>query len=755
MGANTTVIRKAGTRAGSVALSILLAGILYLPGAPVSLAFADVPEEETVSDALSLDLSTLPLMGIADNRSSGNTLPASFTAPRETADDIAAEAAANAAKEAGTTIFNVSNIEEMKAASLAVNDYMGDGEYTINLTEDIDLSAGKTHKQHHLQPRAGKTIAIIGNGHTIYYSADTSTQLEIGAFGGTLELGKADGSDHLTITTKNGSTSNPLVTITGDQNGSVAALYIHNGVEIRDSENTTGLAGAVSATHADIYMDGGTIANCHNKVSAPWGGGIYLEGGSLHMSGGVIEDCSQPDMTYFTSLGGGVAIGVHGSSDTFDMSGNAVIQNNNAPWGGGVYVGSASKFSMSDNAAITGNHAGQFGGGLFVEKGGQAEMSGNASITGNSATYGGGVYVYGKAALDRVYNNTAEKSGDDIYNNGEMTLPPVEDNLTLAADNEGIDGWYYDGYRENDDNGDGTEEVDRTRWNPDTYADAYTADAGRPTTEHAGLKAAHDASGDAGDKPAKHADAVWIRWVNQDGTLLYQMDNVSTDDIPGADEYNRLSGNGDPTEPPVEGKQHVFTGWFAVPDQDGNITYIANYKLVDEPQQNQKHTITVHYVRDDGTRAAPDHVETVDDGDRYDIASPAIDGYEPDQTQVSGTADGDREATVVYHKITEPATDSGTGTDDNDADGDDAVVVVSESTGTGDTDNSGDMNQNKTRTVGNSSDESRSSDAPAILEQTGDDMPGIIIGISITALVAGGSLIAIRRKRTDRELDME
>ena len=67
-------------------------------------------------------------------------------------------------------------------------------------------------------------------------------------------------------------------------------------------------------------------------------------------------------------------------------------------------------------------------------------------------------------------------------------------------------------------------------------------------------------------------------------------------------------------------------------------------------------TITVHYVYEDGTQAAPDVVKTYEIGFiNYIIESPTIEGYTPDRIGVTGLPSGDKEETVTYTKNVEPA----------------------------------------------------------------------------------------------------
>ncbi len=62
------------------------------------------------------------------------------------------------------------------------------------------------------------------------------------------------------------------------------------------------------------------------------------------------------------------------------------------------------------------------------------------------------------------------------------------------------------------------------------------------------------------------------------------------------------------------------------------------------------HTLTIHYVYENGTVAAPDHVEkNLAEGITYDVPSPARDGYIADLVRVTGSMKNeDAEHTVIY-----------------------------------------------------------------------------------------------------------
>lgn len=93
--------------------------------------------------------------------------------------------------------------------------------------------------------------------------------------------------------------------------------------------------------------------------------------------------------------------------------------------------------------------------------------------------------------------------------------------------------------------------------------------------------------------------------------------------------------------------------------KDGDIEYIVYYKRIPEtppvPDEKPKHTVTIKYIYEDGTPAAESYVEELEEGNEYNVISPNIDTYEPDQPKIEGViADDDIEHTVIYRKVVEP-----------------------------------------------------------------------------------------------------
>ena len=101
----------------------------------------------------------------------------------------------------------------------------------------------------------------------------------------------------------------------------------------------------------------------------------------------------------------------------------------------------------------------------------------------------------------------------------------------------------------------------------------------------------------------------------------------------------------------------VIAGWTAdtlnvggtstQPLQEYNVVYTQN-----------DYTLTVHYVYAGGGTARPDHVETLNAGDPYNVASPRIAGYRYSSAFATGVMPArDHEVTIVYRPLGADETD--------------------------------------------------------------------------------------------------
>jgi predicted outer membrane repeat protein len=148
--------------------------------------------------------------------------------------------------------------------------------------------------------------------------------------------------------------------------------------------------------------------------NAQWGGGIWI-GPDAQVIASDIEVYNNTATTF----GGGVRL--FGSRLFIE---NSNIHDNTAPLGGGVYGTLENTFSsvldltstvnISDNQALTGD--GQ-GGGVFLREG-TFILAGGSAISSNDALQGGGVYLDNSdmdAVVAFIYGNTATYTGAGLY----------------------------------------------------------------------------------------------------------------------------------------------------------------------------------------------------------------------------------------------------------------------------------------------------------------------------------------------------
>lgn len=595
-------MKAAMRKAGEVALSILLVGLICVP-LPAMSAFAEetdneateqseqaepqaneANEEDTAADASGEEAQddtadeATPADAAEDEGDNADDATTTVdsndivdadntTATEETVKEVKSVTAE--AKAAATDSADVSNAKELTDAFASAAAYTGTGTYTIELSDDISLSASVTVP-------AGKNVTIDGNGHKIVL----------------------DGSAALNV------------------NGKGAVMALSGNLTIQAASSHDGSMIIVNAGTLD--MNSGVTVEGNRIGGTPEGSGIYMtDKATFNMTGGTIENCQ-------------------------------------AEKGGGVYMDKSTTFTMSGNATISNNMATNVGGGVFVDIRATFTMEGNASVVQNTADAAGGVMNYGLATLTTVYNNTTRNGAADIFNDGRMKLSPTNPDWVLASTGTHVTGWYIDNYHITDESGyqgDGAH-----RWNPALDDNVeYT-----PTTEET-REVLHLIAG----APLPEEPRVNVTWENEDGTVLYKMTDVKESEVPAADEYTALSGNADPTEPDtVNGYAHQFTGWIEMHPSDSEVLYIADYKLVPKPNTGA-HTLTIHYVDENGHKIAPDFTETVKAGDQYDVLSPHVDGYETDADEVTGTAgDSDIDKTVVYHAQAD-SDNNGDSTDDN------------------------------------------------------------------------------------------
>ena len=361
-----------------------------------------------------------------------------------------------AAQAAEPTRYEVNTAAELVDAALKVN--AAGGEAEIVLKADITLSktvwqaaqtaASLTVTDNALSFTQG-TVTLLGEGHSI--TADVANHWGINVSGNAvLNLGKPGYSESLTIR-GGGAVSlfSPLIHLSGS-----AKLNMYDGAAVKDSLSFNTPGGVQLSGSTEFNMHGGLIENCNNPYSAA--GGVVVDGLAVfNLCGGTIRGCK--------GYGGAVSISSQGrmefSAGLIEnckslSSGGAILLELSDPihYGGGSTAGPLTPgLKMIGDGIIRDCRAEECGGGVALNANDAAAELTGGIITGcKTGKSGGGVAcLRGKVTVNdcAVYDNTADKSADDVYNDrsgGTLTLGALPDGLTLTATGKPIDGWYRD-----------------------------------------------------------------------------------------------------------------------------------------------------------------------------------------------------------------------------------------------------------------------------------------------------------------------
>ena len=373
----------------------------------------------------------------------------------------------------------VSNDGILKQAIKAINNSSDDNANEIILTSGFTLEGDTTE----YTLRRG-TTTIKGEGNTITVNSGAGIKVTGGET--VLNLGAEGYAEKLTI---DGNAKGAFITVSG---GATAYMYENVTLQNRQQvdqacvvleensvfnmhggviQNCKGKYGGVSLKNGSRFiMEGGTISEC----SASEGGGLYAENSTVTIKGGTISRCS--------AYAGG---GLYADNSAVTIS-KGTISGCSASNGGGLYAKNSSTIEISGGtiSGCTTSEAGM-GGGLYAYK--STITISRGTIENNKATYGGGVAlnsstinpitnwtVIGNEAYktkrgnggigggiyldsvsmdvsdgsNRIYNNTADIHGADIFldgSNSSITLPDAAGMGVKYRDSGiNIDGWYND-----------------------------------------------------------------------------------------------------------------------------------------------------------------------------------------------------------------------------------------------------------------------------------------------------------------------
>lgn len=239
-----------------------------------------------------------------------------------------------------------------------------------------------------------------------------------------------------------------------------------------------------AAANTHITLQNGSSINKNSATS--FGGAIY---GAPVLKGIPLSITVESSSIYDNEAANGAGIAIYNQFDkkdaTITIKSGSKLYGNKATngYGGGIYsqgttitIGENTTNSDSDEEEPITNNNG-------------------ASICNNQASVGGGgIYGFNSNIIlaedNALYNNAAQKAGDDLFTFGTNSMISLADatkmsgDKKLASDGEKITGWFYDGYK------DGW----CSRWGKETengqkYFDTYVTDETAPV--EFGLKAAY------------------------------------------------------------------------------------------------------------------------------------------------------------------------------------------------------------------------------------------------------------------------
>ncbi|MCL2383547.1 MAG: hypothetical protein FWC79_05350 [Oscillospiraceae bacterium] len=236
-----------------------------------------------------------------------------------------------------------------------------------------------------------------------------------------------------TFTMYNGTINNNVADNWGGgvrfHNGSIVRMY--NGIVTENISHRGGGGFAGSGTEANVgrlYIMNGTVSNNtvtdlgrNEGTSFGGGGGIFADGTAVvTVSSGRIYG----NATSNSVVGRGAGVFLNQAA-TFNLSGDAIIENNTeTPRGGGIHVNSPNN-RLNITGGIIRNNEATNGGGIYLLDG--RMYIDNGLIYGNNAIENGGGIFYHQEARARINSGTIE--GNSAENGGGLFVEHNDDNI--------------------------------------------------------------------------------------------------------------------------------------------------------------------------------------------------------------------------------------------------------------------------------------------------------------------------------------
>lgn len=277
----------------------------------------------------------------------------------------------------------------------------------------------------------------------------------------------------------------------GEQGGAIVAYsmgeLILDHAKITDNNATVGggifaLCTAAANTHITLRND----SSINKNSATSFGGAIY---GAPVLKGIPLSITVESSSIYDNEAANGAGIAIYNQFDkndaTITIKSGGKLYGNKATngYGGGIYS-QGTTITIGENTTNSDSNEEE-----------PITNNNGASICNNQASVGGGgIYGFNSNIIlaedNALYNNAAQKAGDDLFTFGTNSMISLADatkmsgDRKLASDGEKITGWFYDGYKDGWCSGWGEETE-----NGQKYFDAYVTDETAPV--QFGLKAAY------------------------------------------------------------------------------------------------------------------------------------------------------------------------------------------------------------------------------------------------------------------------
>lgn len=206
---------------------------------------------------------------------------------------------------------------------------------------------------------------------------------------------------------------------------------------LRGEQGYSGAGGSDHPAYATLTLKDITVDGGGDKTVAT-DPAIYLSRYSTLTldDGAVLRNCKSQHYD-------GGAAGLYTSTSEFVMNGTARMEDNEADYGGGVYIGNILASFTMNGGTIANNTATKYGGGVYCEASKQYGSNDTAkinlnggTITGNTAGIaGGGVYFGGMTTckVAGTVNITGNTQGDDKAASNLHVAASAEDQAVLAG----------------------------------------------------------------------------------------------------------------------------------------------------------------------------------------------------------------------------------------------------------------------------------------------------------------------------------